>query len=179
MLASGGGPGVHLLPTATNVVQRTRLYGNVSTSSDTDEVLVHVMGRTDAQVDALLNQVSDEHGLQFKARAAEAHRRAVGRQKEAVTQAEGAVAREMQEAMDRTQAAIRAARESRDYVMQRDFDAAIATYFASRQLGSVDSQGANAPAFLQSLAEMQGLRQPNRVPQQPQAFQSTPRLRNP
>jgi cell division protease FtsH len=67
------------------------------------------------------------------------------------------------------EAAIRAARESRDYVMQRDFDAAIATYFASRQLGSVDSQGANAPAFLQSLAEMQGLRQPNRVPQQPQS----------
>jgi hypothetical protein len=55
LLASGGGTGMHILDTATNVVKRIRLYGNVSTSSDANEVLVHIMGRTDAQVDALLN----------------------------------------------------------------------------------------------------------------------------
>ena len=54
-LLSGGGTGVHILSTANNVVRRIRLYGNVSTTSHANEMLVHVMGRTDAQVDTLLN----------------------------------------------------------------------------------------------------------------------------
>ena len=54
-LSSGGGTGVHILDTANNVVRRIRLYGNnVSTTVDPDEVLVNVMGRTDAQVTTLL-----------------------------------------------------------------------------------------------------------------------------
>jgi hypothetical protein len=54
-LSSGGGTGVHILDTANNVVKRIRLYGNVNTTSDSNEVVVHVQGRTDSQVDALLN----------------------------------------------------------------------------------------------------------------------------
>ena len=54
-LASGGGTGVHILDTANNVVRRIRLYGNnVSTTSDANEVLVSIQGRSDAQVDTLL-----------------------------------------------------------------------------------------------------------------------------
>ena len=58
-LASGGGTGVPILDTANDVVRRIRLYGNVSTSSDADEVLVHIMGRTDAEVNTLLAQKQD------------------------------------------------------------------------------------------------------------------------
>ena len=52
-LSSGGGTGVEIL--TGNVVRRIRLYGNVSTTSDADEVLVNIQGRNDTQIDALLN----------------------------------------------------------------------------------------------------------------------------
>ena len=52
-LSSGGGTGVELL--TNNVVRRIRLYGNVNTTGDSDEVLVHIRGRTDSEVDTLLN----------------------------------------------------------------------------------------------------------------------------
>ena len=54
-LSSGGGTGVHILDIANNVVRRIRLYGNVSTTSDADEVLVNTESRNDTQAGALLN----------------------------------------------------------------------------------------------------------------------------
>ena len=54
-LSSGGGAGVHILDTASNIIKRIRLYGNVSTTSDADKVLVNIQSRIDTQVDALLN----------------------------------------------------------------------------------------------------------------------------
>ena len=58
-LASGIGTGVHILDTVNNVVRRIRLYGNVNTTFNSAEILVHVRGRTDSEVDALLNAKQD------------------------------------------------------------------------------------------------------------------------
>ena len=54
-LSSGGGTAVHILDTANNIIRRISLYGNVNTTSDQNEVVVHIRGRTDSEVDTLLN----------------------------------------------------------------------------------------------------------------------------